>query len=272
MNPKKIFLTDLDGTLLNDEKSVTPATMEALQRFCRAGNVFSISTGRGTENAVYMQQLYSLTFPGSFVIAYNGAEIWDHDRQKVIYRVGIELPVVSELLTLAAEMHVHVHTFNDRYIVGSAYDEEMVYYKRIIRTPVIITDDVLKELDKPPCKLIGVELKDFDRIEAYRTEIDRRFGDLLTTTYSNPNYLEIFPREAGKGSALLRLCEYTGIPVENSFAAGDAENDIPMILAAGTGIAMKNGSEAIREAADVITSQDNNHDGLVPYLLRAAEG
>ena len=148
MNPKKIFLTDLDGTLLNDEKSVTPATMEALQRFCRAGNVFSISTGRGTENAVYMQQLYSLTFPGSFVIAYNGAEIWDHDRQKVIYRVGIELPVVSELLTLAAEMHVHVHTFNDRYIVGSAYGEEMVYYKRIIRTPVIPTfNDTPREID-----------------------------------------------------------------------------------------------------------------------------
>ena len=270
MNSKKLFLTDLDGTLLTDAKDITPATMKALQEFVQAGNVFAISTGRGTENALYMQEHYSLAFPGSFVIAYNGAEIWDHDQQKVIYRTGIDLPVVEALLSMAEEMKVHVHTFNDRYIVSSRYDEEMVYYKRIIKTPVIITDDVLKELDKPPCKLIGVELHDFERIEAYRKAVDQRFGHLLTTTYSNPNYLEIFPREAGKGAALLRLCEYTGISVENAYAAGDAENDIPMILAAGTGIAMINGSAPIREAADVITKKDNNHDGLVPFLLRAA--
>ena len=101
MNSKKLFLTDLDGTLLTDAKDISPATMKALQEFVQAGNVFAISTGRGTENALYMQEHYSLAFPGSFVIAYNGAEIWDHDQQKVIYRTGIDLPVVEALLSMA---------------------------------------------------------------------------------------------------------------------------------------------------------------------------
>ena len=84
--------------------------------------------------------------------------------------------------------------------------------------------------------------------------------------YSNANYLELFSKEAGKGAALLRLCEHLNIPRENSMAAGDAENDISMIEAAGLGIAMLNADEEVKKAADVVTGADNNHDGLVPFL------
>ena len=266
MTAKKIFLTDLDGTLLDDNKKITPATMAALEKFAAAGNVFAISTGRGTENAVYVQKNYGLTFPGSYVIAYNGAEIYDYSAGKSIYRVGVPLDVTREILQMAAERGVHVHTFNDHYIVGSAYDEEMTFYKRIIKTPVIITDDVMSELDKPPCKLIGIELHDHEKLEAFRLAVLDKFGDVITAIYSNANYLELFSKEAGKGSALLRLCEYLNIPRENSMAAGDAENDISMIQAAGLGIAMLNADDEVKKAADVVTEADNNHDGLVAFL------
>ena len=56
------------------------------------------------------------------------------------------------------------------------------------------------------------------------------------------------------------------IPVCDSLAAGDAENDIPMLVSAGTGIAMINASDAVKAAADVVTAEDNDHDGLLPYL------
>ena len=79
-------------------------------------------------------------------------------------------------------------------------------------------------------------------------------------------YLEIFPSDAGKGNALVRLCEILGVPLENSLAAGDEENDLSMIRAAGTGIAMCNGSKVVKDIADVITSEDNDHDGLIPFL------
>jgi hydroxymethylpyrimidine pyrophosphatase-like HAD family hydrolase len=108
--------------------------MAALEKFVAAGNIFAISTGRGTENAVYVQKNYGLTFPGSYVIAYNGAELYDYSAGKSIYRVGVPLDVTREILQMAAERGVHVHTFNDHYIVGSAYDEEMTFYKRIIKT------------------------------------------------------------------------------------------------------------------------------------------
>ena len=84
--------------------------------------------------------------------------------------------------------------------------------------------------------------------------------------YSSDYYLELIPKESGKGASLIKLCEILGIPRENSIAAGDAGNDLSMIKAAGTGIAMINGMEEVKAAADVITETDNDHDGLAPFI------
>ena len=96
-------------------------------------------------------------------------------------------------------------------------------------------------------------------------------GDKLTLLYSNPYYMEIFPAEAGKGSAVKRLADILGIPVENTYAAGDEQNDISMIEAAGHGIAMINGTDLVKRSADLITDADNNHDGLAPFILQAID-
>ena len=92
------------------------------------------------------------------------------------------------------------------------------------------------------------------------------FGDRLKLMYSNPYYLELIPKQSGKGEAMIRLCEHLGIPVRNSIAAGDGDNDISMIQAAGLGIAMINAPDSVKSAADVITEYDNDHDGLAEYL------
>jgi hydroxymethylpyrimidine pyrophosphatase-like HAD family hydrolase len=96
-------------------------------------------------------------------------------------------------------------------------------------------------------------------------------GDKLTLLYSNPYYLEIFPSEAGKGSAVKRLADILGVDIKDTLAAGDEQNDISMIQAAGCGIAMVNGTDLVKESADVITTYDNDHDGLAEFILGAIE-
>ena len=76
-------------------------------------------------------------------------------------------------------------------------------------------------------------------------------------------------KESGKGSAVKRLAEHLGIPIANTYAAGDEKNDISMIEAAGCGIAMLNASEEVKAYADVVTKYDNDHDGLAE-LIRSA--
>ena len=89
----------------------------------------------------------------------------------------------------------------------------------------------------------------------------------MNLLYSNDRYLEIFPAASGKGSAVRILCEYLHRPLGNALAAGDEANDISMIRAAGTGIAMQNARDEVKAAADIVTAKDNNHDGLAAVLM-----
>ncbi|WP_408071518.1 Cof-type HAD-IIB family hydrolase [Butyrivibrio sp. JL13D10] len=263
----KIFFTDLDGTLLTREKKVTPATMDALKKFTSAGNHFAISTGRALDSAKAVQQENDLFFPGSFLIAYNGSEIYDCDAKKDVFRTGVPMDLVPQIFALAKEYGIHCHTYNDTNILSPSDDEELKFYRRVIKTPYIITDDICSMLTDSPCKIIGIELKDKAKIDRFKDKIEELGNGRLTTLYSSPFYLEIFNSEAGKGSAVTRLADYLHISHSDTIAAGDEENDISMIKAAGTGVAMINGVDMAKEAADIITKADNNNDGLVPILL-----
>lgn len=271
MNPAypRLFVTDLDGTLLTDSQTISPKTREALDAFVARGNVFAISTGRALDSALAVQREMSLDYPRSLVISYNGAQICDTDTGRTIFRTGIPIPVVAEIQTLAASMQVHVHTYTDTHIVTPAVNECLLSYRQYIHTPVIVSEDMAAALEEPPCKILGLDLYDHEKLDAFRRAILDRWGDMLTCIYSNPRYLEIIRNDAGKGAAVKRICEYLRIPAENAIAAGDAENDISMIKAAGLGIAMRNADPAVIAAADAVTETDNNHDGLAPFLEQA---
>jgi Cof subfamily protein (haloacid dehalogenase superfamily) len=87
----------------------------------------------------------------------------------------------------------------------------------------------------------------------------------LTVVQTAPFYLEIIPASINKGQGLLQICKLLDIPREQTMAFGDAENDIPMLKAAGLGIAMENATDATKAAADRITLS-NNQDGIAAIV------
>ncbi len=266
---KKIFFFDLDGTLLNSEKKITPATMDALRRFTDAGNYFCINTGRQIESAKAVYDGLGLNFKGSFLCGSNGTEIYSVDEDRLLFRTGVDLALVPRILDLAEEYGIHCHTYNEDHIISRHDNECMAYYRRVIKTPLIVTDDVLAYLSAPVSKMIAIELHDHDKQERFRAALQEMVGDKLTLLYSNPYYMEIFPSEAGKGSVVKRLADILGVDIRDTYAAGDEQNDISMIEAAGTGIAMINGTDIVKKSADVITESDNDHDGLADLILNA---
>lgn len=268
---EKIFFFDLDGTLLNREKKITEKTMEALKKFTDAGNHFCINTGRAIDSAKAVYNGLSLDFKGSFLCGSNGTEIYSVDEDKFIFKTGVPIELVEPILDLADKYGVHCHTYNDDNIVSRKNGECMEYYRRVIKTPLIVTDDVMSQLSGPPSKMIAIELHDHVKQERFRKALADMVGDKLTLLYSNPYYMEIFPSEAGKGSVVKRLAEYLNIPVANTYAAGDEQNDISMIEAAGLGIAMVNGTDLVKACADVVTKYDNNNDGLAEFILDAID-
>ncbi len=269
MKNEKIFFFDLDGTLLNKEKKITDKTMEALRAFTEAGNHFCINTGRAIDSARSVYDGLGLDFKGSFLCGSNGTEIYSLDDEKYVFKTGVRLELVPRILDLAKEYDVHCHTYNETHIVSRWNGECMDYYRRVIKTPLIVAEDVMEYIKTPPSKMIAIELHDQEKQERFRMALQEMVGDELTLLYSNPYYMEIFPSIAGKGSAVKRLAEYLDIPMENTYAAGDEQNDISMIEAAGHGIAMINGTDIVKASADEITTLDNNNDGLAEYILRA---
>ena len=263
-----IFVTDLDGTLLTSDKKVSPKTKEALKAFIEAGNKFAICTGRDINSSLLVYNGLNLDLKGSYVVSYNGGQIYDVDKGETVFREGIPINKVRELLDMAKEYGLHVHTYNDQFILTENYNECVEFYRRVIKTPLIVAENIMPFVNVPPCKIICIELHDHEKQDRFRRAVLEKYSDMLDSMYSNAYYLELIPKNSGKGNALIRLRDMLGIEEGNVIAAGDGENDISMIKAAGVGVAMINAPENVQQEADIVTKADNDHDGLAEILLR----
>ncbi len=265
---KKILFTDLDGTLLNDQKQISEYTRKVLKDWTMAGHKLVLCSGRDINSVGNVKDELALHYPGMYLIGYNGGQIYDCEKEETLYKVMLSIPQVRHIIETAKELGVHCHTYTDTHIVSPEDNEQLHYYRRVIKTPVLFSPDVTEVLEGGACKCIAVELHDLDKLEKLRRSL-LSWGEKegVSILYSNPRYLEFFPSVSGKGAAVLKLCELLDINPCFSVAAGDEQNDLSMIEKAGMGIAMANGSEQVKMAATLITDEDHNHDGLAKALV-----
>ena len=262
---QKILFTDLDGTLLNREKTISPRTFQVLKAFATAGHTIVLSTGRDLNSTKNVRRTLGLMFPAMYLIAYNGGQIYDCDQQKILHRLSMNTDDALRILETSAKMGVYSHTYTDSHIISPGMSEELAYYQRIIDTPVVFSDNMENSLTKDPNKCLAIALDGHGRLAALRAQLEHVLTS-VTFAYSASVLLDMLPATSGKGKALLRLCDMLGIPPENAIAAGDAENDLPMLKAAGLSIAMCDGAASLKEVADIVTTTDNDHDGLALVL------
>ncbi len=264
----KLLFTDLDGTLLNSDSRVSPGTKAFLDEFLAAGNKLIFSSGRPRDSMLEVKNDAGLTQPGILLICSNGTQVYDCDSACTIMEKRLPLPYVSYLQEQAEKFGIHIQTYLDDAIVSPADDEEINFYRRKIHLPLVISPDLTAALTREPYKMLAISLHDFEKLEAFRKGISGWAQGKIQTIYSSSIYLELFRHDAGKGSAVRFVCDYFGVPLSDAYAAGDADNDISMLEAAGTGIAMLNASEKVKRAADVVTELDHDKDGLAECMRK----
>ena len=269
----KLFITDFDGTLGTTNKEITPATREALDRWCAAGNVFVLSSGRALMNIREIAEQLGLNYPGMLIVGYNGSEVYDCGKGELIFHRGIPMKLIPEIFRLAKETGLYIQTYNDTHILCEHLSDELTYYNTWVHLPHLVADNIMDLVEKDPCKCLAITQHHTELLPVLRDKILAAFPGVVNAYQSSEYLLEIVTADVDKGTSLQFLCDYFNIPVSDTIAAGDAPNDIPMLKAAGLGIVMKNGAEIypeMREAGQqpgcVITEEDNDHDGLVPYL------
>lgn len=270
IRPKKILFTDLDGTLLKSDKTISDYTYSVLKKWTREGNRLVLSSGRDINSVKKVRTDLKLDFEGVYLIGYNGGLIYDCTEDKILYRCSMPLEQVKYIEQLAEEHHIHFHTYTDQNIISKTESEELSFYRKVIKTPVLYSKEqsVTDFMEEGPCKCLVIELHDKEKLEAFKSALKPYAEENhLSLVMSNPWYLEIFPSRSGKGAAIQILCDKLGINPLFSVAAGDEENDRSMIEQAGIGIAMCVASEEIKNAATVVTDFDSDHDGLALTLV-----
>ncbi len=258
----KILFTDMDGTLLNNESRVSDYTRKVLKRMVEAGHKLVLSSGRPIDSMKMVVENDGLDFSGLYLSASNGAAIYDCDSKKMIFEKKVPMELVTKVWEMAQSRGIHIQTYNDDSIIVPEPDDEIKWYTRRIRLGITCTDDPVKALKTEPYKLLAIDLNNKEVLEKLRQDIISSFGYKLTSLFSSDKYLEVIDKDAGKGNGLIWLCNYLGIDIKDSFAAGDAMNDLSMLEVAGTGIAMCNGDKELFDVADVITEKSNDEDGL----------
>lgn len=262
----KILFTDLDGTLLNNASKISARTKAFLDGFIHAGNKLVLSSGRPLDSILEVKETSGLDYAGVVVIASNGTQIYDCDSKTAIIEKRMPLSYVSYLQTAAKAHGLHIHTYTDDSIVTDAENEEIKFYRRRVHLPLIISGDYASSLTKGPLKMLAINLQDHNKLVAFRDSIAGWAEDKISHIFSNEYYLELFVKDAGKGNAVRYVYEYFGVSRNDTYAAGDAQNDISMIEAAGCGIAMQNAADIVKEAADAVTLKDNDNDGLAEFM------
>lgn len=265
----KIFFADLDGTLLNDKKELTVGVRAALDEYMDAGNYLSICTGRSIASASRVCREFDMSWDRMYLSCFNGGVIYDRARDEVIHRVVMDIDDVVDIFKMFRDAGIACQTYSDEHILTCEDTEGFRRYISLEDDPYrIVGPDIRAGMPYAPCKVLGIELHDMEAFDQMRKDIENRYKGKYYCMYSEYCYLEVVPQASGKGTAVTALCNILDIPVKNAMAAGDQENDISMIQVAGLGVAMINGVESAKKAADYVTERDNNHDGLVDIIRK----
>ncbi len=263
---KKIFFTDLDGTLLDDKKEITPDNYACIQEWVAAGNVAVICTGRAIASAVRQAEKLKLTMKGCYIVAFNGGIIYDSYEKKILYHAEIPMEYVRFLFDLAEEKGIHLQAYDDKYFYSKRDDEESKRYGMLTNMEYRVDPSIPDSLPMLTPKLLLINYQQKQCLIDFAEEIKDWAVSKVDSFFSCNEYLEIVPPGINKGNAVKMLCEFLQIPIENSISAGDAENDIAMLKVTGKSIVMKNADPSMYQYATHITEYDNNHSGVAHTL------
>jgi len=261
----KILVLDIDGTLTNSKKEITPATKEALYALQEAGYSLAIASGRPTAGIEPIARECKLDQYGGYILSFNGARIVRFSTGEIVYNNTLPQQFIPQIYEFAKERGVGMVTYDpkDNLITGTKTDKYMELEARINRRDIHQVQDFMGAIKFPVNKcLISGEP---EVLAPLTEELQKRYYGVLNIYRSEPFFLEIMPPLVDKAHALERLLPSLGISRDECVCCGDGYNDITMLQYAGLGVAMANAQTEVREAADIITLS-NDEDGLVPVI------
>ena len=263
-NTYRLIAMDLDGTLNNDQKVITPKTREALIQAQGRGIRLALASARPSPGLYKERDILQMQNWGGILMSYNGGRIVDAATGAVLFETAMDQEMTRKVLRFLEELPVTPILDDGKQFYVTSKDGFKVDYE--CRNNNMICSEVGNLADflhfAPVKILMSV---DPEQLKAVQGQIAAFLPEELTVVQTAPFYLEVIPKRINKGQGILDICRTLGITPAEVIAFGDAENDIPMLQTAGMGIAMGNAQEKVKAAADAVTLS-NNEDGIAVAL------
>jgi hypothetical protein len=273
----KLLFTDLDGTLLTDDKQILDDDMKAIEGMLERGHKLVLCTGRPLASAKQLAQKYGFDKPGFFLVSFNGGLIYDYATEKAILTRYIPVDEVKFIMDAAHRYGMHAHTYSGDYVVSEYETEQLKTYCRLMKMDYVVVKnireyygDFINVVVKPPIKVNIITPFDHSSLVDFRAEMRKTTAGKLFDVFSKPEMLEFSHMQSNKGDAVRFMADFYKVPVADTIAVGDEENDCPMIEAAGVGVAVANASPVAKAAADYVTTNDNNHSAIAEVIEKFA--
>ena len=256
----RMIVLDLDGTLTNRNKEITPKTREALFELKRQGGIIVLASGRPTYGVMPLARELELHESGGYILSFNGGRIINCKTGETVFAKELPVSSNSRIIRMAKDHGVNILTYeNDLIVTPNAGDEYVEKEAAVNKLEVKEVSDMEAYVQFPVVKFLMLE--DGDYLAMVEPKVKAALGRDYSVYRSEPYFLEILPKGIDKAASLERLLTRLGMSRNEMIACGDGYNDLSMIQYAGLGVAMENAVFPVKKAADYVTGS-NDHDGI----------
>ncbi|GAA5647390.1 Cof-type HAD-IIB family hydrolase [Vibrio proteolyticus] len=260
----KLIALDMDGTLLNSQKAISPRTKDAIAKARAAGVKVVLASGRPLEGMQDKLDELGISGDNEFVLFYNGSMVKELGSGAIIHQKIIDGRAAKQVAKLAQELGLNTHAFSQIHGLITPKTSEYTQVEASINgLPVTEIDFDTLEDDHPIVKAMIVAAP--DKLTAAIKTLPQELHQDFTIVQSAPFFLEFLNTGSNKGVGIQAIAEHLGIRSEEVICMGDAENDHHMLRYAGLGVAMANAMEETKAIADYITL--SNDDDGVAYVI-----
>lgn len=251
-----LVVSDVDGTLLTKDKTLTDGARAAVRRLHEAGIGFTIVSSRPTIGMGFLVAPLAIALP---IGAFNGSSIVDPQLKPLEQHV-IPPAIARRCIDLLRERGIDIWLFtNDRWLTRNPDGEYTAHEQRTIKHDPTIVDDFTPYLDQA-CKIVGAS-SDAPLLQRCEAEMQQMVGQDATAVRSQTYYLDVTPPGHDKGTFVEGIAKRLGVSLENVATIGDMQNDLPMFARSGVSFAMGNASDDVKARATHVT-ETNERDGF----------
>lgn len=261
---RNIIAFTIDGTLFNDLKEITPRTKAALIAAQHAGHILVLVSGRPTSSLTEIAEALEMKHYHGLLLAYHGGVVIDCTTGHKLYEHAIPIETARRLVQHVQQYPIHP-IIDDGYQIYTNHLEgcSLPYESESNHLQIKLVTDIAEAIDVQPAKVMITAPEEI--LSQHLDAIKQPFQEELSFIQSTPFYLEATSKGVNKVNSLQIICDQLQISKEYLIFFGNAQQDISMIQFAGTGVAMGNACDALKDCCTIIT-KSNNEDGIAIAL------